>query len=70
MTSAQTIIEKFGGTRRCAAAVGKAPSTVQSWKDSGFIPARHQAMVLEAARSLGIELSPSDFIAVPAEAAQ
>lgn len=39
------------------------PSTVQSWKDSGFIPAKHQQLVLDKAREHGIDISPADFFA-------
>lgn len=70
MSIAQTIIDKFGGVRPCAAALGKAPTTVQSWKDSGHIPAKHQASVLEAAKRVGIDLSPADFFGSTAEAAE
>ena len=64
MTTAQHIINKFGGTRRAAALIGVPPSTVQSWKESGFVPARRQAHVLNVAAANGIALSASDFIGV------
>lgn len=37
------------------------PSTVQSWKDSGYIPAQHQNWVLQRSRELGIGIVPADF---------
>ncbi len=46
-----------------ATALGVAPSTVQAWKGSGFIPARRQQAVLDAARALKIPLTPEDFFA-------
>lgn len=55
------IISRFGGIRPMAAAVGVPPSTVQSWKASGVIPARRQQQVLNAARAAGIPLEPADF---------
>lgn len=67
MCIAANIINKFGGTRRLAALLGKPPSTVQSWKKAGNIPACHQALVLVAAKTNGIDLSPADFFARPAE---
>lgn len=70
MASAATIIDKFNGTRAMATALKLPPSTVQSWKVSGFIPARHQQAVLEAARAGGIDLTPSDFFEVPDDDAQ
>ncbi|MFY7850270.1 MAG: carph-isopro domain-containing protein [Brevundimonas sp.] len=63
MSNARTIIEKFGGTRPLAAALGLPPSTVQSWKDHGFIPSRRQRAVLDCAERLGVPLAPSDFFA-------
>lgn len=63
MTSAARIIEKFGGTRPAAEALGVPPSTVQSWKQSGVIPARRQPDVLKAARERNIPVAPADFFA-------
>lgn len=62
LTPAARIIEKFGGLTGLARALGhRHPSTVQRWKQSGLIPARHQDAVLDAARAAGIELEPGDF---------
>lgn len=44
-----------------ARAVRKPPSTVQSWRDTGRIPAWHQQTVMTAARRAGIDLVPDDF---------
>jgi hypothetical protein len=60
MTSG-SIIDRFGGTRAMAVALGLPPSTVQSWKAAGLIPAKHQQFVLNRAREIGINLDPSDF---------
>lgn len=72
MSHAPQIIERFGGSRKMAAALTVpeadkrfAPTTVQSWKDSGFIPAQHQNWVLQRSRELGIGLEPNDFFDVP-----
>ena len=40
-------------------------STVQGWKERGVIPARRANEVLDAARSLGIDLEPADFFDLP-----
>lgn len=49
-----------------ASALCLPPSTVQSWKDSGLIPAKHQQAVLEKAHELALSVSPADFFdAVP-----
>lgn len=55
------IDEKLGGTRKAAATLGIAPSTVQSWKAASAIPARH---IIAVSRKTGIpahELSPHIF---------
>lgn len=61
MSIASRIIEKFGGTRKLAAAMELAPSTVQSWKDAGTIPNKHQVPLLRKALEIGIALAPADF---------
>ena len=64
MTSARAIIEKFGSQTALAEAIGKPQSTVQYWSRTGFIPVKWQPFVLEVARQKGIEIAPSDFVAV------
>ena len=44
-----------------AAILNIPPSTVQSWKYAGVIPARRQAEVLDAARREGVVLTHADF---------
>ena len=61
MSYAERIVEKFGGTRPMAGLLGVPPSTVQSWKDAGVIPARRQGEVLDAARREDINLTHADF---------
>ncbi len=62
MRPAERIIEKFGGISAMAQALGhRHPTTVQGWKERGYIPARQQNEVLRAARDLGIDLAPADF---------
>lgn len=69
MAYAEHIIDQiFGGARKAAAALtdearGKkyAPSTVQSWKDSGLIPAQHQDWVMARGIELGLPIKLSDF---------
>jgi hypothetical protein len=64
------IIEKFGGTRPMAGILGIPASTVNSWKDSGVIPAKRHRDVLDAAHKNGIPLSPLDFFETYAEPAE
>lgn len=70
MSTAAAIIEKCGGVRATAAMLAIAPSTVQSWKLAGLIPAKHQAHLLAVAQSRGIALKPDDFFALAAPAAK
>jgi len=72
MSYASRIIELFGGSRRMSRdlSVGGReypPSTIQSWKDKGLIPAQHQGWVLERGRELGHEITPADFFDLPEE---
>lgn len=61
MTYAQIIIDKFGGVRAAASAIGYPPSTVQGWKKRGSIPDEQKPIVLDAAARNGIALSRLDF---------
>lgn len=67
MTIAERIIAKFGGPTALARIINQPPRTVQSWKEHGVIPAKHQQTVLEAAMRAAVPLSPEDFFEVPAE---
>jgi DNA-binding transcriptional regulator YdaS (Cro superfamily) len=42
--------------------LGLPPSTVQSWKTAGQVPAGHQPAVLERAKALAIDVEPEDVI--------
>lgn len=53
-----------------ATALGLPPSTVQSWKDSGLIPAKHQQPVLDKAHEMGLPVMPADFFEVPETSSQ
>ena len=62
MKQADRIIAHFGGLTKMAAALGhRHPSTVQGWRDRGYIPANRQQEVLDRARELSIPLQPADF---------
>jgi hypothetical protein len=68
MTQAQRVIEKFGGLTAMAKALGhEHPTTVQGWKERGFIPAKRHQEVLDAAAALKIDLNVSDFFDRPFE---
>ena len=56
------IIEKFGGVRPLAEALGhKYPTTVQAWKERQVIPVRQIPSVLAAAKARGVSLTADDF---------
>ena len=65
MTQAERIIRRFGNMSRLARALEppRAVSTVQRWKLSGFIPARHHQAIMAAARKEGVVVAAEDFIA-------
>lgn len=60
--TARHVFDRFGGTRPMARLLGASPSTVQSWKASGRIPAGKQPLVLETAERAGIEITAEDVI--------
>ncbi|HEV2954257.1 MAG TPA: phosphoglycerate dehydrogenase [Candidatus Dormibacteraeota bacterium] len=65
MTTATSVIDKFGGQTSLARMIGKGQSTVQYWSQSGIIPAKWQQPLLDLARENGIELKPADFVQSP-----
>lgn len=46
MSDEPNLFDRLGGTRAMADALGEPPSTVQSWKAAGRIPAAKQPAVL------------------------
>jgi TorA maturation chaperone TorD len=59
----ESVIRSFGGLSRLAQALGHTHvTTVQGWKDRGAIPLKHHARILEAAKSLGIQLHRNDLL--------
>lgn len=58
----KTLFERFGGVRKMAETVGEAPSTVQSWKTAGRIPAQKQPLVLEKATEAGLAITAQDVV--------
>lgn len=57
-----TLFEIFGGTRAMADRIGEHPSTVQSWKTAGRIPAGKQPHVLMRAEELGLPVTAEQVI--------
>ncbi|HEY5970445.1 MAG TPA: GIY-YIG nuclease family protein [Pseudoxanthomonas sp.] len=66
---AQVVIERFGGVRNVARAIGYNPSSVTRWqRDSGAIgtggriPSSVQQLLLDKAKELGIQLSIDELL--------
>jgi DNA-binding transcriptional regulator YdaS (Cro superfamily) len=56
------LFTKLGGTRKMADLLGEAPSTVQSWKSAGRIPAHKQPLVIERAKAAGVEVTADEVV--------
>lgn len=68
-TPAHIVLRRFGGPRAVAAIVGLSVSRVYRWTrprdcggTDGLIPAKHQPVLLAAARARGIRLTPADLV--------
>ncbi len=57
--NAEEVIERFGGIRPMAKKIDVAVTTVQGWKKRGVIPANRREVIIEAARTHGVELPES-----------
>jgi hypothetical protein len=62
MSYVDNIIDAFGGVRPLASIIGKAPSTVQSWKDRRSIPDDHKSLIWAKAQECGVSLVALDFV--------
>jgi len=62
MKPADRIIGRFGGLQATAKALEhRHATTVQGWKERGYIPGKQIPAVLKAAHKLGIKIELSDF---------
>lgn len=55
------IIERFGGVRPMAAALGKPKSTVHSWLVRGSVPDRAKSEIVAKSAELGLGVQLTDF---------
>ena len=62
MDCERNLFDRFGGVRPMADAMLESPSTVQSWKTNGRIPATKQPDVLDRAAELGLDVHAMDVI--------
>ncbi|WP_439580188.1 hypothetical protein [Elioraea sp.] len=68
-TPAEIVLRRFGGADAVAAIVSLSASRVYRWTrprarggTDGLIPAKHQPVLLAAARARGIRLTPADLV--------
>lgn len=59
MSDEPDLFDRLGGTRAMAELLGEPPSTVQSWKSAGRIPAKKQPAVL----ALGVDTEGREITA-------
>lgn len=57
-----TLFDRLGGIRKMAEMIGEPPSTVQSWKNAGRIPAQKQPLVIDKANAAGVEVTAEDVV--------
>lgn len=62
---AARVIERFGGQSKLARLLDKRASTVQYWGSTGRIPPKWHGQLLELASREGVNLNPSELVAVP-----
>lgn len=62
MMNGTNLFDEFGGTRKMAGHLDEPPSTVNSWKAAGRIPAAKQPDVLRVAQGLRLDVSAEDII--------
>lgn len=61
MSYVDEIIQKFGGLRALARAVGVSHGAVTKWKNKGYIQKNWEPIILKRAEEQGIELTYLDF---------
>lgn len=62
MMSEPDLFTRLGGARALAGIIGEPPSTVQSWKAAGRIPAHQQPVVIERVRAAGHSITAEDVV--------
>lgn len=57
------ILKSFGGVTALAKALGRAPTTVQYWKDTGCIPQGNWKAVISAGKKNGLVITVENLFA-------
>lgn len=62
MADQPDIFTRLGGVRSMAQVLSEAPSTIQSWKSAGRIPAHKQPLVIERYAERGITVTAQEVV--------
>ena len=55
-------INRFGGVRALARAIGRDPAAISRWKKTGTVPTSVQRRILEVAWGRGMDITAHDMI--------
>jgi hypothetical protein len=55
-------IDRFGGVRALARAIGRDPAAISRWKKTGTVPTAVQRRILEVAWDRGLDLTAHEMI--------
>lgn len=64
LTPAHYIVHVFGGVRKAAREINRAPSGISRWisRDNGRIPSEAMSNIMEAARRLKLDVTSDDLL--------
>lgn len=65
VSPASRVVERFGGQSNLARLLGRNQSTIQYWTSTGRIPPKWHAKLMELAGEQGVDLTPSELVAIP-----
>lgn len=61
-TPVELVIDRFGGVRKLARAIGRDPAAISRWKKLGTVPTAVQKRILEVAWERGMDVTAHDMI--------
>jgi hypothetical protein len=62
MNSAETVVQKFGGSAKLSKLTGKGQSTFSYWIKKGVIPSKWQPILMQLAQENNVDLRAEDFM--------